>query len=96
MPSDSTLFFRIAPASASSWAFISQGIAWTSSTCSPWPCSARAASSPSSPPPMTTARRQLLVASSIARVSSMVRKPYTPGSSPPSAVRTPAIGGTNE
>ena len=75
MPSDSTLRLRIAPASGSSCMFIRYGMACTSSTCSPWPCSARAASSPSSPPPMTTAFVQRPTASSIARVSSMVRNP---------------------
>src|SRR5215204_1204369 len=55
MPSDSTLRLRIAPASASSCMFIRYGMACTSSTCRPWPCSARAASRPSSPPPITPA-----------------------------------------
>ncbi|GAA5653611.1 hypothetical protein Gobs01_05030 [Geodermatophilus obscurus DSM 43160] len=45
---------------------------------------------------MTTARRQRPVASSMARVSSMVRNPKTPGSRPPSSCRTPVIGGMNE
>src|SRR3712207_7653488 len=43
--------------------------------------------------PMTTALRQRPVASSRARVSSMVRNPKTPGSRLPSSRRTPVIGG---
>src|SRR3712207_9437590 len=43
--------------------------------------------------PMTTALRQRPVASSRARVSSMVRNPKTPGSRLPSSRRTPVSGG---